>query len=161
MSLALPQVPALGVHHVITRPFAVDPGRPPPSCILPADGYGLILISNSQAVSEAIYPKLSYDLRQDFMPINVTADSPMVIAVNPGIGVKTMPERVAYARKNPRIALMDAAIREEIARPEVGEKLSAAGIEVEVADAAALDRLLRGDIAQFTEVVTAGNIRPE
>ena len=244
---------------------------------LPADGYGLILISNSQAVSEAIYPKLSYDLRKDFMPINVIADSPMVIAANPGIGVKTMPELVAYARKNPgklsygscgvgtahhlameivkveakvdivhapyrgcapatldtvggqiqvvvgsapavlphikagklvalavtnpkrsrslpdvptiaesgvpelaksaignwygfmapagvpkeRIALMDAAIREEIAKPEVGEKLSAAGIEVEVADAAALDRLLRGDIAQFTEVVTAGNIRPE
>lgn len=244
---------------------------------MPADGYGYVLISNSQAVSEAIYPKLSYDLQNDFIPMSVIADSPMVIAANPSVGLKTLQDMIAYARKNPgklsygscgvgtahhlameiikfqtkvdivhapyrgcspatldavggqiqivigsapavlphvkqgklvalavtnpkrsasmpevptiaesgvpelaksaignwygfmaprgtpkdRLELMNAAVKQQLAKEEVRSLLNAAGIEIELADAAALTTLLRSDIAQFNQVVKAAQIKAE
>lgn len=56
----------------------------------PTDGYNFVLISNSQAGSQVLYPKLSHDITRDFAPIDLIASSPMVIAANPALGVKTL-----------------------------------------------------------------------
>jgi tripartite-type tricarboxylate transporter receptor subunit TctC len=67
----------------------------------PADAYNVVLVSNSHAASHAIYTSLDYDVRKDFVGIVELADAPVIIAVNPSLGVKTMPELIAYARKYP------------------------------------------------------------
>jgi tripartite-type tricarboxylate transporter receptor subunit TctC len=38
---------------------------------------------------------------RDFLPIGFTAENPMFIAVAPSLGINTMPELIAYAKKHP------------------------------------------------------------
>lgn len=68
---------------------------------MPADGYSYVIISNSTASSEAIYPRLNYDLRRDFMPINIVASSPMLIAVNAKFDATNMQQFSAVVQRAP------------------------------------------------------------
>lgn len=68
---------------------------------LPADGYTFVLISNSQAVSQVLYPRLSYDLVKDFAPVNVLASSPMMLAVHPRVPVNSFAEFTQYVKARP------------------------------------------------------------
>ena len=67
----------------------------------PADGYNFVLISNSQAGSQVLYPKLNHDITKDFTPINLIASSPMMIAAHPALGLKTLSEVITRAENNP------------------------------------------------------------
>src|SRR6516165_12565515 len=40
-------------------------------------------------------------LPRDFLPIGFTAENPMFIAVNPSLGVSTLPQLITLAKKNP------------------------------------------------------------
>jgi tripartite-type tricarboxylate transporter receptor subunit TctC len=67
----------------------------------PADGYTLLIASPSSiSVNPALNPKLNYSPR-DLQSISKMTTSPLVLAVNPATGIKTVPELIAYARKNP------------------------------------------------------------
>jgi tripartite-type tricarboxylate transporter receptor subunit TctC len=68
---------------------------------MPADGYNFILMSNSLAVSQVLYAKLPYDIQKDFVPVNLLADSPVVIAANPRAGVSSMVELLNKAKQEP------------------------------------------------------------
>lgn len=68
---------------------------------MPPDGYNYVVISNSTAASEAIYPKLSYDLRRDFFPINIVASSPMLIAVNAKVDADNIGQMLALMQREP------------------------------------------------------------
>lgn len=68
---------------------------------MPADGYSYVVISNSTAASEAIYPRLNYDLRRDFMAINIVASSPMLIAVNAKFEADNMVQLAAALQREP------------------------------------------------------------
>jgi tripartite-type tricarboxylate transporter receptor subunit TctC len=46
-------------------------------------------------------PNLPVVVPRDFVPIGLTADQPMSIGINPALGIKTLPELIAYAKKNP------------------------------------------------------------
>jgi tripartite-type tricarboxylate transporter receptor subunit TctC len=46
-------------------------------------------------------PNLPVVLPRDFVPIGLTADQPMSIGINPALGINTLPELIAYAKKNP------------------------------------------------------------
>jgi tripartite-type tricarboxylate transporter receptor subunit TctC len=46
-------------------------------------------------------PNLPLMVPRDFVPIGLTADQPMSIGINPGLGINTLPELIAYAKKNP------------------------------------------------------------
>jgi tripartite-type tricarboxylate transporter receptor subunit TctC len=68
----------------------------------PADGYTLVLaISNTHGLAPALNPKLAYDPVRDFTPIGVAAIGPLAVTVHPSVPVKTLPELVDYAKKNP------------------------------------------------------------
>lgn len=67
----------------------------------PTDGYNFVLISNSQAGSQVLYPKLNHDITKDFTPISLIASSPMMIAANPALGLKTLSEVLARAETSP------------------------------------------------------------
>jgi tripartite-type tricarboxylate transporter receptor subunit TctC len=46
-------------------------------------------------------PNLPLMVPRDFIPIGLTADQPMSIGVNPALGINTLPELIAHAKKNP------------------------------------------------------------
>ena len=67
----------------------------------PPDGYTLLIASPSSiSVNPALNPKLSYS-PSDLAPIAKITTSPLVLAVNPGTGIRTVGELVAAARKDP------------------------------------------------------------
>jgi tripartite-type tricarboxylate transporter receptor subunit TctC len=67
----------------------------------PADGYTLLQITASNAISVTLYQNLNFDFVRDLVPIAGTARAPLVMEVNPSVPVKTVPEFIAYAKANP------------------------------------------------------------
>jgi tripartite-type tricarboxylate transporter receptor subunit TctC len=66
------------------------------------DGYTIVASDvPSHAISATLYPKLPYDVLGDFEPIAVIAGSPMVLVTSPGVGARTVPELIKYAKANP------------------------------------------------------------
>src|SRR3984957_15355477 len=67
----------------------------------PPDGYTLLLISSSAAISVSYYKDLDFDLHRDIAPVCGIAFVPMAMVVNPSVPAKTVPEFIAYAKENP------------------------------------------------------------
>jgi tripartite-type tricarboxylate transporter receptor subunit TctC len=68
----------------------------------PADGYTLLLGSNSEiAQYPTVKTDLPYDSVRDFAPIGLIATVPLVLAVTDSLPVKTVPELLDHARRNP------------------------------------------------------------
>ena len=67
----------------------------------PADGYTLLLASQTNAISATLYSKLDFDPVGDFAPISLIGREPGVVVVNPALPVRTLQELVAYARAHP------------------------------------------------------------
>ncbi len=67
----------------------------------PADGYTLLIASPSSiSVNPALNPKLPYK-PSDLAPVTKMTTSPLVLAVNPATGIRTVPELIAAAKKDP------------------------------------------------------------
>jgi tripartite-type tricarboxylate transporter receptor subunit TctC len=66
------------------------------------DGYTLFMPALSTFVAlPSVAPNLPLRLPRDFLPIGYTAENPMFFAVNPSLGVNTLPELIARAQKEP------------------------------------------------------------
>jgi len=65
------------------------------------DGYTIFYNTSAIAIAPALYSKIAFDPLKDFAPVVLAATVPLVLAVNPGLPVKTVPEFVAYAKANP------------------------------------------------------------
>jgi tripartite-type tricarboxylate transporter receptor subunit TctC len=66
------------------------------------DGYTFFVGATHHAIAPAIYPKLTYDLEKDFVPIGMIARPPHVVVVHPGkVAAKTLSELIDHARANP------------------------------------------------------------
>src|SRR5512140_2835835 len=62
----------------------------------PPDGYTLLLASQTNAISAALYKNLAYDPVEDFAPISLIGREPGVLVVNPSVPAKTLQEFIAY-----------------------------------------------------------------
>lgn len=67
----------------------------------PADGYTLLYNTSSIALSPALYKNLSFDTQKDLAPIILTTVVPMLLAVNPKLGVNNVQELVALLKSKP------------------------------------------------------------
>jgi tripartite-type tricarboxylate transporter receptor subunit TctC len=68
----------------------------------PGDGYTFMIGAVHHTIAPSIYPKLSYDIEKDFVPVTMLAIVPNVIVVQPGkLQAKTVKELVDYAKANP------------------------------------------------------------
>ncbi|MGE0557999.1 MAG: Bug family tripartite tricarboxylate transporter substrate binding protein [Burkholderiales bacterium] len=67
----------------------------------PADGYTALVSSSTMAIGPALYKNIGYDILKDFSPVTLIADQPSIIAVNPKVPAKTLPELIALFRKEP------------------------------------------------------------
>ena len=65
------------------------------------DGYTMLLGNPSLALSQHIYPKLSYRPMEDLAYVGQYGTVPNVLVVNTSLPVKNVQELIAYARKNP------------------------------------------------------------
>jgi tripartite-type tricarboxylate transporter receptor subunit TctC len=66
------------------------------------NGYTLLLgQSGPISINPGIYRNLSYDPEKDLAPISMTSAYPYIVVVNPSLGVKTLAELVALAKREP------------------------------------------------------------
>jgi len=67
-----------------------------------ADGYTLYMpASSALMVLPQTHPHLPFDFHRDFVPIGMIATQPMLITAAPALGVSTLPELIALAKKEP------------------------------------------------------------
>lgn len=64
------------------------------------DGYTLILVSATYAISPSLY-KLAYDPLKDIAPAGLLATGPFVIVVHPSLPARSVKELIAAARAKP------------------------------------------------------------
>jgi tripartite-type tricarboxylate transporter receptor subunit TctC len=68
----------------------------------PPDGYTLLMsVVTSNAINATYYSDLSYNFVRDIAPVASIGGGAYVMAVNPSIAPKTLPEFIAYAKANP------------------------------------------------------------
>ena len=65
------------------------------------DGYTVLFISVSHAISKPLYKKLGYDLVRDFTPLINVSSVPMFVVVPPSSAAKTVADVVALAKAKP------------------------------------------------------------
>jgi tripartite-type tricarboxylate transporter receptor subunit TctC len=65
------------------------------------DGYTVLIGTSSLAINPHLYRSMPFDPIKDLTPIAQLIRTPNVLAVNPGLPVRTTAELIAYARANP------------------------------------------------------------
>jgi tripartite-type tricarboxylate transporter receptor subunit TctC len=66
-----------------------------------ADGYTLLLSASPFVIAPHVYKKMPYDALKDFVPVIRIASGPYVLVVHPSLGVGSVKELIALAKKQP------------------------------------------------------------
>jgi tripartite-type tricarboxylate transporter receptor subunit TctC len=91
------------------QPFIID-NRPGAGSIIgtevvakaPADGYTLLMMSNTHTVNESLVQKKPYTLTKDFVAIAPVNYSDLLMVVHPSLPAKTVKELIQLAKSKPR-----------------------------------------------------------
>jgi len=67
----------------------------------PADGYTLLLATNTHIINQVLIPKLAFDFTKDFVPLGLVTSAPMLIAVNPQLKVHNLQELTKLIKAEP------------------------------------------------------------
>jgi tripartite-type tricarboxylate transporter receptor subunit TctC len=65
------------------------------------DGYTIVLVAPSLAISPSLYSKLNYDPVKDLAPVSLVATVPNVMITNPSVEAKNLQEFIALALARP------------------------------------------------------------
>lgn len=65
------------------------------------DGYTLLIAANPMVIVPSQSSTPPYDPEKDLLPVAKVAVIPLVLAVTPGLNIKTVKELIAYAKANP------------------------------------------------------------
>ena len=65
------------------------------------DGYTLLTATMTNVLNMSLYDKLDFNFLHDLVPVSGLVLLPLVLVVNPAVPAKTLPEFIAYAKKNP------------------------------------------------------------
>ncbi len=65
------------------------------------DGYTLVMISTTHVITPHLYKEMPYDPIKDFTPVMKLGEGPYVLVVHPSLGVKSVAELIALAKKEP------------------------------------------------------------
>ena len=105
---ALARTVAQKMSEQLGQPFLVDnkPGAASTIGIAeaaktPADGYTILLAAAPYVITQYVYPKLSYDVRKDFVPLGLLQTTPTLLVVNPALGVNTMADFLKLSKSKP------------------------------------------------------------
>ena len=105
---ALARTVAQKMSEQLCQPFLIDnkPGAASTIGIAeaaktPADGYTILLAAAPYVITQYVYPKLSYDVRKDFVPLGLLQTTPTLLVVNPALGVTTMADFLKLSKSKP------------------------------------------------------------
>jgi tripartite-type tricarboxylate transporter receptor subunit TctC len=73
------------------------------------DGYTFLVANDNAAIAPHIL-KLPYDYTKELLPVITISEQPIVFAVNPSLGVKSVAELVAYAKKSPGLGFASSGV---------------------------------------------------
>ena len=65
------------------------------------DGYTLLMVPVTYAVTPSLYPKMTYDAVKDLAPVAQVAAAPFILVVHPTLPVKSVKDLIALARSKP------------------------------------------------------------
>ncbi len=90
------------------QPFVVD-DRPGAGSIIgtdivakaPADGYTLLMMSNTHTVNETLIPNKPFVLLRDFVPVAPVNYSDLVLVTHPGLPVQNLQDLIRLAKAHP------------------------------------------------------------
>lgn len=69
----------------------------------PPDGYTIMMSDvPSHAISASLYTRLPYDPVKEVEPVALPSRSPLVLVVNPKLGVKSITQLIDYAKSHPK-----------------------------------------------------------
>jgi putative tricarboxylic transport membrane protein len=141
----------LGKNFVVeNRPGAAGVIAAKAAAMAAPDGYTLVLLGNSYAISTALFRSLPYDVVKDFAPISAVATFDFLVATKKDSKFKSMQDVIAYAKANPgklNIATLSPGTTQYLA---VELLKVAAGVDVTAvtfrSSPDAASALLRGDV---------------
>jgi tripartite-type tricarboxylate transporter receptor subunit TctC len=117
----------------------------------PPDGHSLYLASQTtHAVAPYMYSKVGYDPLKDFSTVVLVSHNPLLAVVHPSLGVKSIKELVAMAKKRP--GDLNFATGGQGSSPHMSVELlkSLTGIKMEAihykGDGAAIGELIGGQV---------------
>lgn len=67
-----------------------------------ADGYTLLMMSNTHTINESLIPKKPFALMKDFVPVAPVNYSDLLLVVHPSLPTKSVKELVALAKAKPK-----------------------------------------------------------
>ncbi|HEX3912989.1 MAG TPA: tripartite tricarboxylate transporter substrate binding protein, partial [Steroidobacteraceae bacterium] len=67
----------------------------------PADGYTLLMATNSPLSADPFLHKVDYDAVNDFAPVTRVGSFTLMLVVNPNLPIHSVKELVDYAKANP------------------------------------------------------------
>jgi len=67
----------------------------------PADGYTLLLVAAANTINTSLYANLNFNFVHDIAPVASFGGVVFLMAVNPSVPARTVPEFIAYAKANP------------------------------------------------------------
>lgn len=67
----------------------------------PPDGYTLLCVPVTFAVTPSVFPKMPYDAEKDLAPVALVASAPFILVVHPTLPVKTVKDLIALAKSKP------------------------------------------------------------
>ena len=96
------------LQEALGQPFVVD-DRPGGGSVIgtdavaksPADGYTLLVMSNTHTVNESLMPNKPFVLMRDFVGVAPINSSDLVLVVHPSVKANTIAELVAQAKAEP------------------------------------------------------------
>ena len=95
---------------VVNRPGGGGVIAAQAAAVAPSDGHTLYMpLASTFVVLPETQAKMPLDLARDLVPIGMIGEQPMVIAVNPALGINTLAELIARAKGRPGEILFGAA----------------------------------------------------
>ncbi len=99
---------ATKLQEALGQPFVIE-DRPGGGSIVgtevvakaPADGYTLLVMSNTHTVNETLIPKKPFDLMRDFAPITGINSSDLVMVIHPSVSASNLKEFIGLAKSKP------------------------------------------------------------
>lgn len=67
----------------------------------PADGYTLVLVTMGHSIAPSLYKGMRYDIRTDLAPVTELTSGPVLVMVNPKLGINTVADLIARAKAKP------------------------------------------------------------
>lgn len=127
------------------------------------DGYTFLLTPNSAIAIVPYLRKAPYDATKDLMPVGRVGDIVGGFVVHPSVGVKTMQELIAYAKKNPGKLTYGSAGLATSTHLRIEMLKLRAGINIlhvpYRGSADALNDLLAGNVLMMNEIVVYPHVK--